>query len=344
VLEASKLLSYPFVAPINVNWELTLRCNLNCIHCYNESGRQQRGELTTSEALDLIEEIARMKVFILQFTGGEPLLRKDFWQLARHAKQVGLFLVLLTNGTLIDESAGKQIKSIGFKEVRVSLDGASPTTHDFFRGTPGCFEKTIAGIQTLLRKGVPVTIASMISRVNFQEAPEIIRLAQKLGVKHLRIGFCTMIGRSTGNGDMLTLSREQIKGIILYVNRRAKELAGELEINSFNDILGYKNEPICSAGKAFCVVTPEGDVLPCPLLPRLKFSGGNLRKLSLEEAWQSEIFKFIRSLNPENFDLCKDCSKVSQCGGGCRARAYATYGSIHAPDPICRRNIFGAAE
>ena len=123
-----------------VFWNLTDRCNLSCTHCYNKSGpgRSTEGELTTAEALDVIDDLADMGSPLILFTGGEPLMRADIWDLARHAKSRGLKMALSTNGTLITPEIARRIRDSGIEYAGISLDGAKAETHDRFRHSSGC--------------------------------------------------------------------------------------------------------------------------------------------------------------------------------------------------------------
>ena len=139
-------------APFLVVWDFTHACNLNCKHCYQRAGRPLSDELTTEEAKRLIKELADADVVALAFSGGEPLMRPDFYELAAYARSLGIYVALATNGTLITKEVAKRLKKLDIY-VEISLDGASAKTHDEFRGVPGMFDKTINGIKKLCRSG-----------------------------------------------------------------------------------------------------------------------------------------------------------------------------------------------
>ena len=134
-----------------VFWNLTDRCNLSCTHCYSKSGpgRTTEGELTTAEAFGVIDDLAAMGVPLILFTGGEPLMREDLWELARHARSRGLKMALSTNGTLITPEVARKIQECGIEYAGISLDGARAETHDRFRNSPGAFEKACSAFRGL---------------------------------------------------------------------------------------------------------------------------------------------------------------------------------------------------
>jgi MoaA/NifB/PqqE/SkfB family radical SAM enzyme len=132
-------------APFLVVWDFTHSCNLSCKHCYSNSGAVLEEELTTQEALDVVDQVADAGVTALAFSGGEPLSRKDFFEVSRHAVERELYVSVATNGTLLTKENVKRLKQTGVNYVEVSVDGASAKTHDEFRGVPGAFEKAVTG-------------------------------------------------------------------------------------------------------------------------------------------------------------------------------------------------------
>ena len=147
-------------APFLVVWDFTHKCNLNCKHCYSSSGAIKETELTTQEALNVVDQLAESGVTALAFSGGEPLSRKDFFTVARHAVKRGLYISVATNGTLLIKENVRKLKQIGVHYVEVSIDGATANTHDAFRGVPGAFEKAVAGIKNAVDEDLCACIAS----------------------------------------------------------------------------------------------------------------------------------------------------------------------------------------
>ncbi|MBI5725851.1 MAG: radical SAM protein [Planctomycetes bacterium] len=176
-------------------WESTSRCNLRCIHCRRlDDEAAAPADLTTGEVRAVFESAVRLGKPVIVFSGGEPLLRPDWRELAVHAGSLGLPAALATNGTLIDDRIAEDIKSAGFRRVAISLDGPDAATHDAFRGLPGAFERTMAGIGRLTRVGVPVQINATIAAHNFQMLDRLADLAQSAQVQALHLFLLVPVG------------------------------------------------------------------------------------------------------------------------------------------------------
>jgi len=175
----------PFVtgAPFLIVWDITYACNLKCKHCYANAGKRLSDELTTKEAKHVIDKLDKVSVPILAFSGGEPLVRKDIFQLTKYAHDKGIYISIATNGTLITKEKAKKMKKAGVGFVQISLDGASPKTHDSFRGINGVFDKTIKGIKNCVKENLWVNVATTATKHNYKEISKIIDLCEDLGVK-----------------------------------------------------------------------------------------------------------------------------------------------------------------
>jgi len=165
-----------------VAWEITRSCNLDCVHCRAAAERgPYPGELSTARCLELLEEIHQVGKPIVILTGGEPLLREDVFELARYGTQLGLRMVMATNGTLLNTPVTEKMKASGIKRVSISLDGPRAEEHDAFRKVPGAFDAAIAGIELLKEQGIEFQINTTITRHNAHLAEEILKLAVDLG-------------------------------------------------------------------------------------------------------------------------------------------------------------------
>lgn len=168
-------------APFLVVWNFTNACNLNCRHCYQRAGKPSFYELTTEEKLWAVEKMAEAGVVSIAFSGGEPLVSRDFYEVASRAKEEGMHVALATNGTLITERTAKRLKEIGVDYVEISLDSATPEQHDAFRGVPGSFYRTLRGIKNCVKKGMFTCVATTVTQANLHEVSEIIDLTERLG-------------------------------------------------------------------------------------------------------------------------------------------------------------------
>ena len=350
-------------APFLVVWDFTHKCNLNCKHCYSNSGAISTEELTTEEALDVVDQFANAGVTALAFSGGEPLSRKDFFEVARHAVERGLYVSVATNGTLLTNENVKKLKETGIHYVEISIDGATAKTHDEFRGVSGAFEKAVAGLKNCVEQDLCACIATTATKRNLAEFPAIIDLAEKIGAERFTYFNFIPTGRGKAHFDQ-DLTPEERENLMRYLlNRMSKgckttilttapQLArvalqsqgptgtGEITMSMAHmqtARVSKKAVPLadfiggCGAGRLYCSLSPQGEVHPCVFLP---ISVGNLKTENFSDVWlNSELFIALR--NRDNLKgTCGKCSYKYTCGG-CRARAQAYYEDLQASDPGC---------
>jgi len=184
----------PFVpaGPFEVVWNFTYKCNLKCKHCYEDAGSEKLPELSTDEAkqvIDILSKIAGVGLPALSFSGGEPLARKDFFELAAYAKKHIPYISIASNGTLLTKDNAKKVKEAGVDYVEISIDGASPKVHDEFRGIPGAFERAIQGVKNCVEEGIDTCIATVLHKDNLAETEKIIQLAKDLGVRFMHFNY-----------------------------------------------------------------------------------------------------------------------------------------------------------
>lgn len=350
-------------SPFLVVWDYTRKCNLNCKHCYsNARVAASSKELTTKEALDVVNQLADFGVVALAFSGGEPLARKDFFEVAKNAVDSGLYVSLATNGTLLNKQTTRKLKDIGLHYVEISLDGSSPEVHDEFRGLKGAFEMTVAGLKNCVEEGLCASIAVTATKRNFKDVPKILDLAEKLGAERFALFNFVPVGRGAElfpqdlspeerEETILFLLNKLLSGSKVTILATAPQLArvavthqqnreGEIlmpmahmqttKVSSkakiLADFIGG-----CGAGRLYCSISPEGNVQPCVFLP---IKVGNLKGEKFGEIWlNSKIFNALR--NRENLKgHCGKCNFKYICGG-CRARAYAYNRDILTSDPGC---------
>jgi radical SAM protein with 4Fe4S-binding SPASM domain len=178
--------------PFEIVWNFTYQCNLRCKHCYENAGGPKRPELSTEEAkqvLDILSKIAGIGLPALSFSGGEPLARRDFFELAAYAKKRVGYVSIASNGTLITKDNAKKIKDAGIDYAEISIDGATPGVHDEFRGIPGAFERAMEGVKNCVEEGVDTCIATTIHRDNLSELEKLIELSKQLGVRFMHFNY-----------------------------------------------------------------------------------------------------------------------------------------------------------
>ena len=356
----------------SVSWNLTQRCNLHCTHCYMSAfaGADTSRELSTEECRRVIDEIAvaNPNVFLI-LTGGEPLLRKDIFDLAAGSADKGFTVVLGTNGVLLREPQAKQMRQSGIQGASISLDSTDPHKHDTFRHLPGAWRSAVRATEALRGEGLDFSIHTSVTTWNVEEIPAMIDLAGELGARVLNFFFLVRTGRGE---DITDITPDQYEQILTYLARvqglgNAEESGSSARPSAFDQpedpwtvpagrsgglIIRAKCAPFfrrilytldakspllqnyahgsCPAGKAYCRIMPEGDVTPCPYMPLV---AGNLREHSFVDIWQqAEVFQQLRDLHLGG--RCGDCEFSKICGG-CRCRAYASSGDYLAEDPAC---------
>lgn len=354
----------PFItgAPFLVVWDVTYACNLKCKHCYSSAGKSLADELTTEEAKEVIDKLDRASVPIIAFSGGEPLVRKDLFELTRYAHDKGIYVAVATNGTLVTKEKVRQMKEAGIEFLQISLDGSTAETHDSFRGIKGVYEKTIQGIKNCVEENFFVNIATTATKYNYNEIPKIIDLCEELGVNWFMLYNFVPTGRGEfiSENDLTPFEREEMLKKLWYklknggkvnvlstapqfarvaleseIGKNKKTIPTHFANPSFSGKLVNLAEFIggCGCGRLYCAIRPNGDIEPCVFFP-LKI--GNIKEDDFEELWRNNsILNELR--NKDILDgNCGECEYRYYCGG-CRARAYGFTGNYLASDPGCIR-------
>ncbi len=326
-----------FKSPLYIAWEVSLLCNAKCLHCYSSSGPGVRHphELNTDEALSLIDQLAEAGLLILAFSGGEPLIRKDIFQLIERAVENQLVVNVASNGAIINSKFAKKIKESGVRSVTISLDAASAEVHDYFRQCPGLFKKSINAIKLLAQEDVRVVVSFTPSFLNFQEGRKVVELAYELGASAVNMSEYVPAGRGTKE---MSLPASVLKGVINDWIEMRREYADKMQIIWHDCRVALLVPPHerdkysgCGAGKLTARIMADGTLTPCVFLST---PAGNLKENKFSEIWEnSTLLKAIR-----NRDLvggnCLNCEHVKICGG-CRAVSMAHYGSPLMGDPSC---------
>ncbi|MCK8824449.1 putative heme d1 biosynthesis radical SAM protein NirJ2 [Fuchsiella alkaliacetigena] len=325
-----------------ISWNTTKECNLYCKHCYRDSGPDEKevDELSTAEGKKLLAEIAKAGFKIIIFSGGEPLLRDDIYELVECAVEEGLRPVFGTNGMYITEEMAQKLKEAGAAGMGISLDSVEPEIHDEFRQFEGAWEKAIKGIQNCVKVGLPVQINTTISDLNYDEFEEITDLAVELGARAHHPFFLVPTGRGKEIEEDSVRARRYHE-LIERIMEKQKEVEIELKPTCAPQFMAVAQEKGmemrftrgCLAGTDYCCILPNGEVHICPYLP---VKVGHVRETPFDQLWEnSEIFKELRSLDYKG--SCGSCVYTEICGG-CRARAYYySDGDYMAGEPWCNR-------
>ncbi len=360
----SRLLAFSELRRPVVFWNITRRCNLLCSHCYMEAGPGPRrdDELTTEEAKGLIDDLAGMRIPLLLFSGGEPLVRDDFWELARHAAARNLTMAVSTNGTRITPAVARRLKKVGVEYAGISLDGASRETHDRMRNVAGSFERAVRGLKSCVAAGLKCGIRVTATRDNYTEIPDLIDLALEIGVPRFCVYWLVPSGRGTALHAERQLRPREIREILDLLHRKARELGPStmelLTVDAPQDTvylmstLQMDDPPAyaslctllersgvgCSAGDRVANIDPAGDIYPCQFAQMEALKIGSIRERRFSEIWndpQNSVLSLFRTKTERLQGACGRCSHKSICGGGCRIRAFTTQGDLWAEDPLC---------
>ena len=341
-------------SPKWIAWEITRRCNLRCVHCRSASEMEIKGhpDFSLEEAYRVIDDIVSYAQPVVVLSGGEPLTRKDVFEIAQYGSGKGLRMCLATNGTLVNDEICEKIKQSGIRIVSLSLDGADETVHDNFRNEKGAFAGTINAAKLFKKHGIEFIINSSFTKRNQEQIPLVYKLAKELGATAWYMFMIVPTGRGEEIMNEL-ISKEDYDKILdwhydmekeedlLLVRptcaphyyrvtlQRAKEDGEKFRKRTLKFSTGGSKG--CLAGQLICLIDVDGNVLPCSYF---NLPAGNVREKSFKDIWEgSELFKDLRDFKKYK-GRCGSCEFVNVCGG-CRARAYSVYGDYLEEEPFC---------
>ena len=308
-----------------------------CDHCYRDAGVRLEEELSTAEACKLIDEIKRAGFKIMIFSGGEPLMRPDIFELGAYASSQGLRPVLGTNATLITEDVAGRLKEAGFMAAGVSLDSLDAAKNDEFRKFPGAYKKTLEGMRNLKQAGIAFQIHTTVMQWNMEEIEAIADFAVGFGAMAYHIFFLVPTGRGEQiqEGALTKVEYEKLLHKIMEIAKRVPIEVKPTCAPQFMRVAAQKNVLTrfsrgCLAGISYCIISPVGKVQPCAYMDMYI---GNVRETSFDRIWSdNRVFKRLRT--QEYGGKCGICEYVSSCGG-CRARAQYFEGDMMAEDSWC---------
>jgi radical SAM protein with 4Fe4S-binding SPASM domain len=338
----------PPQTPGTVFWDLTYACNLACIHCYNMPSAGKRDELSTAEAVRVLEELYAAGVGEVALGGGEPLLRADLPVVLGAARDLGFrSLSIATNGTLADREKARVLKETGC-DVQVSLDGSRAELHDDMRGVPGAFDKAVEGIRTLQEADIDVSVCTTVTTRNVESVPDILELMKDLGVSRYRVQGVVPIGRGRDNAADIVLPPERMREVALFLRERSIHVSG-YDFTLREPQCGpvdFHGSAACSAATGSCAITADGRVVPCSYFTC--FNGESLREHTFKWIWDnSPLLNYVRSATLDEIKgHCRDCRWLGECHGGCKIINYVNgdmFGSLNDCWVDPRRRAEGAA-
>ena len=341
-------------------WNCTRQCNLRCLHCYSSNGSQGSDQaMNTNEGKRLIGELAEFGIPVILFSGGEPLLRKDIFELASFAREQGIRPVLSTNGTLITKEIAREISNVGFAEVGISVDGIG-ATNDHFRGKQGAYQAALGGIRNCVALGMRVSLRLTITAFNYREIPAIFDLVERENVDRVCLYHLVYVGRASNlqNSDLshsetralvdlicertldfhqrgmpkeiLTVANHA-DGAYIYLKLREKDSERADSVLSLLRRNGGNN-----AGTRIGAIDDLGNVHPDQFW--WHYSLGNVRQRRFGDIWMDSLEPLLRGLRGRKKLLkgrCRHCQYLDICNGNVRVRAEAVSGDVWAEDPAC---------
>ena len=326
---------------MNVTWEITETCNLSCSHCLSADLRAPgHGELDHGACCAVIDELARMQVFQVNFGGGEPFLRDDFLDILEHAHRRGITTCVSTNGTVLDQDLIDELLCMTAPVyLQVSLDGAFAETNDSIRG-PGTFERILSGVELLAECGYPdLSLNMVVTRVNVGELAEFHELARGYGAR-TRLSRFRPSGAGCGRWEEYRLSRAQLLELSVFLGDHREITTGDSFFALAPDSRRELGLHMCGAAKMTCAIAPDGSVYPCAFLCDPAFRAGNVTADPLSVIFATApVLEGFRGLEVES---CRGCDRFSVCHGGCPAIGYFLTHAVGSPDPECLRSLLPA--
>lgn len=334
-----------------IAWEVTRACNLDCVHCRAAAFYEPPpGEWTTEEAYDFLNQVASFSKPVIILTGGEPMMRKDIWDIASYGTRLGLRMVMSPNGTLITPETPKKMKEAGIMRVSVSIDGSTPEVHDKFRRVPGAFAGALRGIGYLKDEGVSFQINTTVTKHNFNDLENMLKFVKRIGADAWHVFLLVPTGRAKDmkEEEITPEQYEEALNWLYEVQRDSEVFVKPTCAPHYYRIYrhrakadGLPMEPKtqgfeamtrgCLGGITFMFVSHMGDAYPCGYL---EANAGNVRKEGVEKVWkESPIFLRLRDYSLL-LGRCGYCEYVRVCGG-CRARADAIHGDFMEEEPYC---------
>ncbi len=349
----------PTDRPIVV-WNCTRQCNLKCVHCYASATNQRScEEMDTEAGKALIRDIAEFKAPVLLFSGGEPLIRLDLFALAEYARGLGLRVALSTNGTLLTREAADKLKSLGFAEAGISLDGVGEN-NDRFRGHKGAFDAALRGIRNCKAAGVRVSLRLTITQLNYGEIPAIFDLVEAEGVDRVCFYHLAYSGRGSSLIDAditheqtrravdtiidrtLDLYRRGLPKEILTVSNHADGVYAYLKVKDTDPLRAARVLSLLrvnggnNSGMKISCVDDLGNVHPDQFW--WHYSAGNVKQRKFADIWTDTSDPIMAGLKDRKGLLkgrCAACTYLDLCNGNLRVRAEAVHGDVWASDPAC---------
>jgi radical SAM protein with 4Fe4S-binding SPASM domain len=293
--------------PLSAHLDITWRCNERCVHCYLD--HEGEGEMSTAEIKEVLRQLADCGTFFLAVSGGEPLLRRDCFEILEYARELGFNVKLKTNAVMIGASQAARIKQLGIEQVQISVYSHLPEIHDAITKMPGSLRRTLEAIRHLKANGVKVSITNILMKQNASNAKAVKQLAKDLGAEFVVDPTITPMLNGDRSITKLSVSAKELEDLF-----HTEEFVGDVGefcapvSDADEDLLeGYS----CSAGHTLAYISPKGDVFPCVSFP---MPCGSLREKSFREIWyRSDALTELRSVKVKDLPTCSVCTHAGYC-------------------------------
>jgi radical SAM protein with 4Fe4S-binding SPASM domain len=331
-----------FLAPRVIAWESTRACNFACIHCRAQAQKlPEPNQLTTQEALNLVDQIASFCKPIFIVSGGDPLQRNDIFDITKYASDCGLRVVMSPSGSNITPSVIEKMKSSGVRMISLSLDGSSAMVHDSFRQVTGAFDLAMQNMSYARGGDLAFRINTTVTQHNLHDLQNILKLAVEVGAKEWDVFMLV----PTGRGKVaMEITPSQYEETLRFIYKTSQTSPISIKVTcapQYSRIIAQENPENqgklhmggrgCMAGNGFCFISHIGEVYGCGFLP---LSGGNIRQQNFQQIYQySPLFIELRNLELLK-GKCGVCGYKSVCGG-CRARAFSIKKDYLQAEPYC---------
>jgi len=315
LLEEIKQKATALGVPLSAHLDITWHCNERCVHCYLD--HDGTGELTTHEVKDVIRQLSDAGTFFLTISGGEPLLRRDCFEILEYARSLRFQVKLKTNAVMIGPPEAARLKRLGIEQVQISVYSHIDSVHDAITKLPGSLRRTINAIRLLKENDIKVSIANVLMQINSNHGKAVKQLAQELGVRFSIDPTITPMINGDRSITKLGVSMDELRAIM-----HTEEFVGDVAefcsptSDTSDDVLdGYS----CSAGHTLAYISPFGDVFPCVQFP---MPCGNVRTQPFSDIWyRSPAFSELRSVHVRDLHTCSSCTHTSYCSR-CPGLAY----------------------
>jgi radical SAM protein with 4Fe4S-binding SPASM domain len=325
--------------------EITLKCNMKCVHCGSSAGYKRENELSTKQWINVCDQLADLNCRQITLMGGEPLVRKDWHEIASHVRNKDINLTVMSNGYLINETVINQLRTLEPYAVAISLDGATEDTHDYIRGMQGSFKRCIQALDLLIEADLPTTVVTTVHKMNLNDLQKIRNL-----LINRKIAWQIQMGTPFGRfPSTLTLSLEEFYAVAMFIAATKKQFSvKELPITGAH-CMGYHSSVLpnlmvglwkgCYAGMNVLGIQSNGGIKGCLSLPD-DFIEGNINEVNISDVWNNaDAFNYNRNFRKDKLkNYCNECKYGYSCRGGCISSSISLAGKTHC-NPYCLYRI-----